>query len=719
MKLFSPVLLFFVVLILMVSAGLALRSALFSTNGFDSGNSTISGIQQPVVLNRTESGMVRIKSDHEADFEAALGYTHARDRLWQLEKMHRAVNSTHSVFTDESFMRADLLTRILLETGGQTRQTFFGFTDDDMSRFSRYAAGINAFIDDAGRDIPLQFTISGATPSRWTADDVAGAFVLQLWLLETSWQQPLANLKASKLLPPGLAPVLFGLEAYAAFSSYDTSPAFLEQVSELLLADDQLRLVLNAPRQIQPVRSVAEWDTDGSASVLITFQSGPDTPGFWYDTAIIGAASPAGETRAFTLPGTPALWAGARTGYSWHPVQSSELADILVPAPGPAVPARISIRTAQGGSTLFRPFLTPDAFLLLPDQRASFAFARLNASAGSAFRGFPKPGTSTAETAVDPQNRHLLIIPHATPAPASDPNQIQLQFSGLRPTVQETLAEQRFFTDNRLLSFQNHELLVTHRGRQKFAHSLSEIFQGYSSVPSIAMAAEYLSNWDGQYNRYLTAATLTEFTLIKTAENALASYLEPEVVKVFRSLNLIDPEIGIFLLDAHLTAQGRASPVSDQFFARRVQEALFELESAFGPEPYEWRWGNVNRNTFSDAALCAGPLKTTFIRRRACLTLETVNTISVLGQRDLVNAAVVFLREGNVETRTFTTALLQTGISPAGSVSHVSVLVPGYADNPFSPWFDSGMTAWPYFERFTPIPSQSVRSAKTLRPVPS
>lgn len=715
MKFSSPALLILLVLLIAVSLFLTLRLVLFNSAGFDSGTVLIPELRQEMNLSRTESGMVIIILNHPGDFETALGFTHARDRLWQLEKMHRAVNSTQSLHFGEGFRRADLLTRILLDTGDLSMQQFFGFSDEQMESFARYASGINAFITQAGRQTSIQFTINRAVPSTWTADDVAAAFVLQSWLLETGWQQDLANFMVSKLLPPGLPPVLFGIDAFHAFSAFEPNPPFLEQISELLIADFQLRELLNAPKQIEAVRAITEWNDDGSANSLLTFQSGPNTPGFWYDLELSGRALPNGRLRSFTLPGTPVLWAGADSRHSWHPVQTLDFSKLLLPSAESVSATRLSIQNLRGGSMLFRLHLTPSSFTLLPDQRSPYAFRRKNTEAGETAKSFPNPANQFTATQQAENQQHIAVIPLRRSEQAEAAQTMQV--TGFRATIAEALKERSVFGDDRLLGFENPEMLVTHKGRFQFAQNLSEISAEYRAVPSLAMAAEYLSNWDGQYNRYLTAATLTELSLYKTADNALSSYLEPEIVEVLRMLNLTDPEIGVSLLEAHIAARGRtASPVSDQFFARRIQEALFELETIFGPEPYEWRWGNVNKNTFSDAALCGRSAETSFIRTRACFTLEAVRNVSVLGQRDLVNAAVVSLRDGSIQTKTFTTGLLKTRLSPEGTAAHVSLLAPGYSENPFSLWFDSGMSSWPFFERFTTIPNQSVRSTLTLSP---
>ncbi|MCH8486122.1 MAG: penicillin acylase family protein [Candidatus Cyclonatronum sp.] len=720
MKFTSPALLVFLAVLISASLFLTVRSVLFGSSGFESGTLTIHSLHQPLSLDRTESGMVSIKLLQIEDYETALGFVHARDRLWQLEKMQRAVQGTQSVYAGKDFMRADLLTRLLLETGNQRFEDFFGFTAADMQRFERYAAGVNAFIDQAGRNLPMQFTISGSSASRWTAEDVAASFVLQLWLLETDWQQQLANLKVSKLLPQGLVPLLFGRTITSEFAEIDAGPAFLEQISELLTADYQLRVLLNAPRQIDPVRSIAEWHEDGTVTSLLSFQSGPGTPGFWYDAAFTGPAFSGNGIRAFTLPGTPVLWAGSTEHKSWHPVNSKVITDILYQNEDYAPSSRISVRTAEGGSMLFHLNITPDSFTMLPDQRSRFAFKRSNTQTGAIFRDYMGIGISGRENLQVYEQRHINIInTHNDENMLTQPQlqaQYPIRFSGYRSTVSDALSGQTFFGYNRLLEFSNPELLVTHKGRLQFAQNLSNILSGYTSVPSLSMAAEYLSNWDGQYNRYLTAATLTELSLFKTAENALAAYLDPEVVGVLRNINLIDPEIGVFLLNAHLTAREGASPVSNQFFARRVQEALFELESIFGPEPYAWRWGNVNKNTFTDLALCGDTQQSAFFRQRACFTLEAVRDVSILGQQDLVNAAVVYLRDGSVQTSSFTTALLQSRTDPNGNAEHVSMLIPGHSDNPFSTWFDTGMGYWPYFERFSLIPSTKTRSQLRLKP---
>ncbi|AXJ01261.1 Penicillin amidase [Cyclonatronum proteinivorum] len=712
----SPALLLLFLICLTATILFTLRSVLFSSSVFDSGSVTLSALNEPVQLDRLENGMVRIILENTEDLETALGYVHARDRLWQLEKMHMAVNGKLSQHFGENFMRADLLTRVLLHPSGSVGDDgLAGFSDEQIQFFDRYAQGINAFIVEAGRNIPMQFTINGSVPTRWTVKDVAAAFIIQLWLLENGWQQEMVNLKVSNLIPPGLIPVLFGREAAAVFQRFEPNSSFLEQVRELLIADHQLRQLLNAPAQIEPVRSVAEIRADGSSDVLLTFQSGPQTPSFWYDTEIQSKLTEASKIHSFTLPGTPVLWAGSDDYVSWHPVHTKGFTDMLVPVPDNMVMERIALNTATGGSSLFRLIIGQETFSLLPDQRSAYLFSRPHTRPDQLLAAFPNVHRFGKDHPFDIYANHLNIIEnYATEIVQNDP---YIRTNGFKKGIEAGLSRQSFFEEGRILGFENPELLVTHEGRLQFAQNLSDIFAAYRSVASLSMAAEYLSNWDGQYNRYLTAATLTELSLLKTAENALASYIDEDVVDVLREINLVDPEIGVFLLQAHLAAQGSASPVSDQFFARRVQEALNELEAIFGPEPYEWRWGNVNRNTFSDAALCGNQTHTAFIRNRACSTLESISDITILGQRDLVNAAVIYIHEGNVQSRSFTSGVLQSRRAAGEQARHVSLLSPGYSENPFSRWFATGMNYWPYFEQFSLIPNTNVHSTLRVNPI--
>lgn len=127
------------------------------------------GVSQTVEVRYDNRGVPHIFAATQEDAWRALGYVHARDRLFQMEMQTRAAAGTLSELLDSRTLGADREARALALAWGAER----AFTElDPLSSAVRganaYAAGVNSYIDALrAADYPLEYHLLGAKPMHW------------------------------------------------------------------------------------------------------------------------------------------------------------------------------------------------------------------------------------------------------------------------------------------------------------------------------------------------------------------------------------------------------------------------------------------------------------------------------------------------------------------------------------------------------------------------
>lgn len=182
---------------------------LLSANG-GKRNGSIEGLPllEEVELLQDELGIPHIFAANEHDLAVAQGYVHARDRLWQMESGRRAVKGRLSEAAGAATVELDHFA--LLAGFERIRRGAVERVTPENRRFlEAYAAGINAYIDGAGRRRPLEFRMLGLAPSRWTADDLCAVLPINAWFLQTNYHEELVAILARDRIDSAIFSELF------------------------------------------------------------------------------------------------------------------------------------------------------------------------------------------------------------------------------------------------------------------------------------------------------------------------------------------------------------------------------------------------------------------------------------------------------------------------------------------------------------------------------
>ncbi len=271
----------------------------------------IPGLSAPTRVTFDEDGIPRVRAASEADAAAALGYVHARDRLFQMELMRRAASGRLSELAGPATLPLDRMARVL---GFRRRAEaeLAALDPDTRGLLDAYARGINALIAERGRLAAPEFLVLGR-PKPWTpVNSLLWGEVMAAWL-SGNWRTELSRTSLDEALPPAKVDQLWPAE--------DATPA---PWAALFPGSAARRLLAALPRFPQPFTLPAtasdEWAVDGahSATGAPLLAGDPHLafgmPGLWY---LARVEIPGRVLAGATAPGVPFLVLGQNNHIAW------------------------------------------------------------------------------------------------------------------------------------------------------------------------------------------------------------------------------------------------------------------------------------------------------------------------------------------------------------------------------------------------------------------
>src|SRR5271156_6418742 len=113
-------------------------------------------------LYRDAWGIPHIKARTRSEAFTALGFAHARDRLWQMEALLRRGTGRYAEWVGKAAVAGDVLAR-RVDTAGASRRDFDLLGLDARAMLESYARGVNGFIRTGHR--PIEYGLLGAEPA--------------------------------------------------------------------------------------------------------------------------------------------------------------------------------------------------------------------------------------------------------------------------------------------------------------------------------------------------------------------------------------------------------------------------------------------------------------------------------------------------------------------------------------------------------------------------
>ncbi|MFA6596976.1 MAG: penicillin acylase family protein, partial [Ignavibacteriaceae bacterium] len=204
--------------IILLIAGYFFRQMLYSSLPEYDGEFQTDKIKSDVVISFDSLAIPYIQADNEESAAFALGFLHARERLFQMDLIRRAGAGRLS----EVFGRKTLSFDKMFLTVGikQTAEKIYQSAHPETKKMlSAYADGVNYFIKKFHKKLPIEFDILKYEPYKWKPVHSLMVIRLMAWELNISWWtdiiftklvQQLGEEKAKLILPdyPENAPTI-------------------------------------------------------------------------------------------------------------------------------------------------------------------------------------------------------------------------------------------------------------------------------------------------------------------------------------------------------------------------------------------------------------------------------------------------------------------------------------------------------------------------------
>jgi len=150
----------------------------------------LKGLTAPVEIRRDSFGTPYIIAQNEHDLFFAHGYLQAVDRLFQLDGIRRIPQARTSEMTGSNLLDMDtMFAEIGLDRAA--KKSLEILSDDSRAMLEAFSDGVNAYVNECGDSLPLEFTMLGYKPEPWTPYDSLCAMRLVGWWLSLGMDREL------------------------------------------------------------------------------------------------------------------------------------------------------------------------------------------------------------------------------------------------------------------------------------------------------------------------------------------------------------------------------------------------------------------------------------------------------------------------------------------------------------------------------------------------
>ncbi|MDX1591689.1 MAG: penicillin acylase family protein [Balneolaceae bacterium] len=263
-------------------------------------------------------GVPYIYAENEEDLYFTAGYVHAQERLWQMTLSQLSAEGRFAEFFGEDLVELDQYQRTL--GFWETALRIQNESDPQLIQLlQRYADGVNEYVNNNRRSLPMQFTLLDMEPIEWTVTHSIALTRLMAWDQNIHWWSELTFAFLEESLPPSRLQELF--------PQYDDRyPTTLNDAQSRRLAGSLLPLIeLDFSRkEILSMEGTQvgsnAWAVSGSKteSGLPILAGDPhmglSIPGFWFEAHY---RIPGHRITGATIPGIPFMVLGNNDHAAW------------------------------------------------------------------------------------------------------------------------------------------------------------------------------------------------------------------------------------------------------------------------------------------------------------------------------------------------------------------------------------------------------------------
>ena len=299
------------------------------------GRLQVRGLTAPVTVTRDSRGVPTIEAASLEDLFFAQGYVTAEDRMWQMDVMRRLGSGELSEILGPGTLKVDREQRILGLRAAAAKSLQMA-TARDHTFFEAYARGVNAYIAEHRKHLPIEFRILGYAPKPWTPED--SVVIANVMVKDLNYHYFFDALAREKILAK-LGPELTA-DLYVNRSWHDRPPTVMrEDINEPDngSGDDnqdddedspdnavtQNKIPRAGFRQLPeevPVNGSNDWVVSGAHTVtgkpLLSndMHLGHQMPNLWYEAHLHSGTL---DVAGVTLPGMPYVVVGHNQRIAW------------------------------------------------------------------------------------------------------------------------------------------------------------------------------------------------------------------------------------------------------------------------------------------------------------------------------------------------------------------------------------------------------------------
>ena len=274
----------------------------------------IRGLTAPVAIAFDADGIPHIRAATEADGAAALGFVHARDRMFQMELMRRAASGRISELAGARALPLDRTMRVL-GLRHQADAELATMPAATLALLQAYANGVNAYLELHGRWSAVQFAVLGR-PEPWTpVDSLLWGRTMGIYL-SGNWRSELSRVALTGTVPRNLIDQLWPPQDSTPGPAASLAP---HGFAGLAGAVDAVLPRFPSPFTL-PDTASNEWAVDGAHSTTGAPLLAGDphlnysTPGIWY---LARVDTPGHVLAGAFAPGVPFLVIGRNSSIAW------------------------------------------------------------------------------------------------------------------------------------------------------------------------------------------------------------------------------------------------------------------------------------------------------------------------------------------------------------------------------------------------------------------
>lgn len=309
------------------------------------GTLSVAGLAAPVRVVRDRWGVPHIYAESTHDLFMAQGYIHAQDRLWQMELQRRTGHGRLAELFGDIALDSDRFVRIM-GFSRVARRELATLGDETRQIIDAYVQGVNAYLSQNRRRLPIEFTLLRFKPELWQPLDILvwGKMLAQnlarSWITELLRAQIVAAVgpeRAALLEPTYLAQHPLTIPNGAHYSrTMGASALNLAGTASRFLGNGELGQGSNA------------WVADGAHTTSGRALLANDvhlllqTPSLWYENHLSGGDY---HVTGASLPGTPGVVIGHNEHIAWGLTNGeNDVQDLFIEHFDPSDPSRYEFR---------------------------------------------------------------------------------------------------------------------------------------------------------------------------------------------------------------------------------------------------------------------------------------------------------------------------------------------------------------------------------------